>query len=121
MTDVFRIVIAELLRFPKLAHAQFSHGKISNYVFWPTLLVPGWQVRADRVADGVDEAGRTHLRPSSLFRTLPPGGENRRSETPKTCREQGVSRPNRLFRCCLVDKPGEVLSAGDTPSDRVGG
>ncbi|QFG67352.1 TetR/AcrR family transcriptional regulator [Ornithinimicrobium pratense] len=94
MTDLFRIVIAELPRFPELAHAQFSHGKmpyfesvrgyllaeheagtvrvedvelaatqflgmISNYVFWPTLLVPGWEVSADRVAQVVDEAVRT--------------------------------------------------------------
>jgi AcrR family transcriptional regulator len=94
MTDLFRIVIAELPRFPELAHAQFSHGKmpyfesvrryllaereagtvrvedvdlaatqflgmISNYVFWPTLLVPGWEVSAERVAQVVDEAVRT--------------------------------------------------------------
>ncbi|MBB5921849.1 AcrR family transcriptional regulator [Actinoalloteichus hoggarensis] len=94
MADLFRIVIAELPRFPELAHAQFSHGKtpyfesvrryllaeheagtvriedvdlaatqflgmISNYVFWPTLLVPGWQVSAERVAQVVDEAVRT--------------------------------------------------------------
>ncbi|QCB92715.1 TetR/AcrR family transcriptional regulator [Cellulomonas shaoxiangyii] len=94
MTDLFRIVIAELPRFPELAHAQFSHGKmpyfesvrryllaeheagtvrvddvdlaatqflgmISNYVFWPTLLVPGWEVSAERVAEVVDEAVRT--------------------------------------------------------------
>ncbi|GAA1309964.1 TetR/AcrR family transcriptional regulator [Saccharothrix xinjiangensis] len=94
MTDLFRIVIAELPRFPELAHAQFAHGKmpyfesvrsylvaeheagtvrvedvdlaatqflgmISNYVFWPTLLVPGWEVSAERVAQVVDEAVRT--------------------------------------------------------------
>ncbi|MET9267481.1 TetR/AcrR family transcriptional regulator [Amycolatopsis sp. NPDC004079] len=94
MTDLFRIVIAELPRFPELAHAQFSRGKmpyfesvrsyllseheagtvrvedadlaatqflgmISNYVFWPTLLVPGWEVSAERVAQVVDEAVRT--------------------------------------------------------------
>ncbi|MEU8180838.1 TetR/AcrR family transcriptional regulator [Micromonospora sp. NPDC049044] len=94
MTDLFRIVIAELPRFPELAHAQFSQGKmpyfesvrsyllaeheagtvrvedaelaatqflgmISNYVFWPTLLVPGWEVSAERVAQVVDEAVRT--------------------------------------------------------------
>ncbi len=94
MTDLFRIVIAELPRFPELADAQFSHGKmpyfesvrsyllaeheagtvrvedvdlaatqflgmISNYVFWPTLLVPGWEVTAERVAQVVDEAVRT--------------------------------------------------------------
>ncbi|KDN20724.1 TetR/AcrR family transcriptional regulator [Amycolatopsis rifamycinica] len=94
MTDLFRIVIAELPRFPELAQAQFVHGKmpyfesvrsyllaeraagtvriddvdlaatqflgmISNYVFWPTLLVPGWEVSAERVAEVVDEAVRT--------------------------------------------------------------
>lgn len=94
MTDLFRIVIAELPRFPELAEAQFAHGKmpyfasvrgyllaehevgtvrvddvdlaatqflgmISNYVFWPTLLVPGWEVSAGRVAQVVDEAVRT--------------------------------------------------------------
>src|SRR3569833_3974731 len=94
MTDLFRIVIAELPRFPELAHAQFSHGKmpyfesvrsyllaeheagtvriedvdlaatqflgmISDYVFWPTLLVPGWEVSTERVAQVVDEAVRT--------------------------------------------------------------
>ncbi|AWB93445.1 TetR/AcrR family transcriptional regulator [Aeromicrobium chenweiae] len=94
MTDLFRIVIAELPRFPELANAQFSNGKmpyfesvrgyllaeneagtvriedvdlaatqflgmISNYVFWPTLLVPGWEVSAERVAQVVDEAVRT--------------------------------------------------------------
>ena len=94
MTDLFRIVIAELPRFPELADAQFAQGKmpyfesvrryllaeheagtvrvddvdlaatqflgmISNYVFWPTLLVPGWEVSAERVAQVVDEAVRT--------------------------------------------------------------
>lgn len=94
MADLFRIVIAELPRFPELADAQFSHGKmpyfesvrsyllaereagtvqiedvelaatqflgmISNYVFWPTLLLPDWDVSDDRVAEVVDEAVRT--------------------------------------------------------------
>lgn len=94
MTDLFRIVIAELPRFPELAQAQFSQGKmpyfesvrtylvaehdagtlrvddpdlaatqflgmISNYVFWPALLVPGWEVGAERVAEVVAEAVRT--------------------------------------------------------------
>ena len=94
MTDLFRIVIAELPRFPELADAQFAQGKmpyfasvrsyllaerevgtvqiedvdlaatqflgmISNYVFWPTLLVPGWHVTAGRVVQVVDEAVRT--------------------------------------------------------------
>lgn len=96
MTDLFRIVIAELPRFPELADAQFSHGKlpyfesvrsylraehdagtvrvedpelaatqflgmISNYVFWPALLVPGWEVSAQRAAQVVDEAVGTLL------------------------------------------------------------
>ena len=34
-------------------------GMISNYVFWPTLLVPGWTVSAERVIEVVDEAVRT--------------------------------------------------------------
>ncbi|MFI1462083.1 TetR/AcrR family transcriptional regulator [Nocardia carnea] len=94
MTDLFRIVIAELPRFPELADAQFSQGKmpyfesvrsyllaeheagtvriedvdlaatqflgmISNYIFWPTLLVPGWEVSTERVTQVVDEAVRT--------------------------------------------------------------
>ena len=94
MTDLFRIVIAELPRFPELADAQFSRGKlpyfesvrrylaaeheagsvrvddldlaatqflgmISNYVFWPTLLVPGWAVSTTRTAEVVAEAVRT--------------------------------------------------------------
>ena len=105
MTDLFRIVIAELPRFPELAHAQFSHGKmpyfesvrsyllaeheagtvriedvdlaatqflgmISNYVFWPTLLVPGWEVSAERVAQVVDEAVRTI---AARYATTQPG------------------------------------------------
>jgi len=94
MTDLFRIVIAELPRFPELANAQFSRGKmpyfesvrdyllaeheagtvriddvdlaatqflgmISNYVFWPALLLPGWKVSDQRAAQVVDEAVRT--------------------------------------------------------------
>ncbi|MCX6466814.1 MAG: TetR/AcrR family transcriptional regulator [Pseudonocardiales bacterium] len=94
MRDLFRIVIAELPRFPELARAQFAQGKmpyfasvrsyllaeraagtvriedvdlaatqflgmIANYVFWPALLVPGWEVGAGRVAEVVDEAVRT--------------------------------------------------------------
>lgn len=94
MSDLFRIVIAELPRFPELATAQFAHGKmpyfesvrryllseheagtvrvddgdlaatqflgmISNYVFWPSLLVPGWEVSPERVTQVVDEAVRT--------------------------------------------------------------
>ncbi|WP_439382060.1 TetR/AcrR family transcriptional regulator [Amycolatopsis lexingtonensis] len=105
MTDLFRIVIAELPRFPELAHAQFSHGKmpyfesvrgyllaeheagtvrvedvdlaatqflgmISNYVFWPALLVPGWEVSAERVAQVVEEAVRTF---AARYATAGPG------------------------------------------------
>jgi TetR/AcrR family transcriptional regulator of autoinduction and epiphytic fitness len=105
MTDLFRIVIAELPRFPELAQAQFSHGKlpyfesvrsyllaeheagtvrvedadlaatqflgmISNYVFWPTLLVPGWEVSPERVAQVVDEAVRTT---AARYATTGPG------------------------------------------------
>ena len=31
----------------------------SNYVIWPTLLVPGWEASAERVTKVVDEAVRT--------------------------------------------------------------
>ncbi|MFF0269739.1 TetR/AcrR family transcriptional regulator C-terminal domain-containing protein [Kribbella sp. NPDC004536] len=41
-----------------LAATQFL-GMISNYVFWPTLLVPGWKVSTERVTQVVDEAVRT--------------------------------------------------------------
>ena len=34
-------------------------GMISNYVFWPTLLLPDWEVGEERVAQVVDEAVRT--------------------------------------------------------------
>ncbi|HEY2058995.1 MAG TPA: TetR/AcrR family transcriptional regulator [Amycolatopsis sp.] len=105
MADLFRIVIAELPRFPELGHAQFSQGKmpyfesvrsyllaendagtvrvedvdlaatqflgmISNYVFWPALLVPGWEVSAERVAQVVDEAVRTT---AARYATIGPG------------------------------------------------
>jgi AcrR family transcriptional regulator len=94
MADLFRIVIAEMPRFPDLADAQFTQGKlpyfdsvrsylvaeseagtlrvddpdlvttqflgmISNYVFWPALLVAGWSVSAERVRKVVDEAVAT--------------------------------------------------------------
>lgn len=94
MVDLFRIVIAEMPRFPDLADAQFTRGKlpyfdsvrsylvaeseagtlrvddpdlvtaqllgmISNYVFWPALLVAGWSVSAERVREVVDEAVAT--------------------------------------------------------------
>lgn len=111
MTDLFRIVIAELPRFPELADAQFSRGKlpyfesvrrylgaeheagtvrvddldlaatqflgmISNYVFWPKLLVPGWTVSTARTAEVVDEAVRTmtarYLPPSRDTTARPP-------------------------------------------------
>lgn len=110
MTDLFRIVIAELPRFPELAHAQFAHGKmpyfesvrryllaeheagtvrvddvdlaatqflgmISNYVFWPTLLVPGWEVSAERVAEVVDEAVRTTAARYAVTGTGPSTGD----------------------------------------------
>ncbi|MDO3683878.1 TetR/AcrR family transcriptional regulator [Micromonospora sp. C28ISP2-4] len=94
MTDLFRIVIAELPRFPELAKAHFSQGKlpyfesvrlyllaerdagsadiadaemaatqflgmISNYLFWPGLLLPDWTVTPARAAEIVEEAVRT--------------------------------------------------------------
>ncbi|MEV5630547.1 TetR/AcrR family transcriptional regulator [Micromonospora tulbaghiae] len=94
MTDLFRIVIAELPRFPELAKAHFSQGKlpyfesvriyllaerdagiadiadpemaatqflgmISNYLFWPTLLLPDWTVTPARATEVVEEAVRT--------------------------------------------------------------
>ncbi|WP_422740111.1 TetR/AcrR family transcriptional regulator [Micromonospora sp. WMMD729] len=94
MVDLFRIVIAELPRFPELAKAHFAGGKlpyfetvqrylvaerdagtadiadpqmaatqflgmISNYLFWPCLLVPGWTVTPDRAGGVVDDAVRT--------------------------------------------------------------
>jgi TetR/AcrR family transcriptional regulator, regulator of autoinduction and epiphytic fitness len=34
MADLFRIVIAELPRFPELAHAQFSQGKMPYFESW---------------------------------------------------------------------------------------
>lgn len=110
MTDLFRIVIAELPRFPELADAQFARGKmpyfesvrayllaeheagtvriddvelaatqflgmISNYVFWPTLLVPGWEVGAERVAEVVDEAVRTAVARYSTAGSPAPTGD----------------------------------------------
>ncbi|GAB3250102.1 TetR/AcrR family transcriptional regulator [Kineosporia babensis] len=94
MANLFRIVIAELPRFPELAGAQFSQGKmpyfasvhryflaehaagtahvedaelaatqflgmISNYLFWPRLLLPEWNVSAERATEVVNEAVRT--------------------------------------------------------------
>ncbi|MGC4835064.1 TetR/AcrR family transcriptional regulator [Micromonospora vinacea] len=94
MTDLFRIVIAELPRFPELAKAHFAQGKlpyfesvrlylqaerdaraadiadpemaatqflgmISNYLFWPRLLLPDWTVTPARTTAVVEEAVRT--------------------------------------------------------------
>jgi TetR/AcrR family transcriptional regulator of autoinduction and epiphytic fitness len=94
MADLFRIVIAELPRFPELAKAHFSQGKlpyfesvrlyllaerdagaadvadpemaatqflgmISNYLFWPGLVLPDWTVTPARTATVVEEAVRT--------------------------------------------------------------
>lgn len=94
MADLFRIVIAELPRFPELARAQFAQGKlpyfesvrsylvaehnagtadiadpqlaatqflgmISNYLFWPTLVLPDWTVTDSRATEVVDDAVRT--------------------------------------------------------------
>lgn len=91
MSDLFRIVIAELPRFPELARSHFSQGKmpyfqsvrdylaaeseaatariddpdmaatqflgmISNYLFWPRLVVPGWTVDQTRADEVVDDA-----------------------------------------------------------------
>lgn len=91
MTALFRIVIAELPRFPELGEAQFSRGKmpyfesvrrylaaahdagsatvddpdlaatqflgmISNFVFWPTLLLPGWAPEPPAIERAVHEA-----------------------------------------------------------------
>ena len=96
MTDLFRIVIAELPRFPELANAQFAQGKmpyfdsvrryleaereagtaaiadaelattqflgmVSNYLFWPRLLVPGWSVGRARADEVVADAVRTMI------------------------------------------------------------
>ncbi|GAB2593938.1 TetR family transcriptional regulator [Paractinoplanes abujensis] len=94
MADLFRIVIAELPRFPELAKTHFAEGKlpyfekvqtylvaehdagtaditdpqmaatqflgmISNYLFWPRLVVPGWAVTPEQVVTVVDDAVRT--------------------------------------------------------------
>jgi AcrR family transcriptional regulator len=94
MTALFRIVIAELPRFPELGEAQFSRGKmpyfesvsrylaaansagsakvgdpdlaatqflgmISNFVFWPTLLLIDWAPERAAIEQAVDEAVST--------------------------------------------------------------
>jgi TetR/AcrR family transcriptional regulator of autoinduction and epiphytic fitness len=90
MTALFRIVIAELPRFPELGEAQFSRGKmpyfesvsrylaaariddpdlaatqflgmISNFVFWPTLLLTHWAPERAAVDRAVEEAVRTMI------------------------------------------------------------
>ncbi|ROO87093.1 TetR family transcriptional regulator [Actinocorallia herbida] len=93
MADLFRIVIAEMPRFPELAEAQFNQGKmpyfdsvrryleaecaagtiavddldlaatqflgmISNYVFWPRMLLPHWAPDEASMERVVDEAVR---------------------------------------------------------------
>ncbi|WP_116948095.1 TetR/AcrR family transcriptional regulator [Jiangella endophytica] len=94
MAALFRIVIAELPRFPELGDAQFTRGKmpyfdsvrryldaesaagtarfddtelaatqflgmISNYVFWPRMLLVGWEPDDDATSHVVDEAVAT--------------------------------------------------------------
>ncbi|MBM9620069.1 TetR/AcrR family transcriptional regulator [Streptomyces zhihengii] len=91
MADLFRIVIAELHRFPELAQTQFNRGKmpyfasvrryleaereagtvvlddadlaatqflgmISNYVFWPRMLLARWAPERSATDHVVDEA-----------------------------------------------------------------
>ncbi|MFH9615488.1 TetR/AcrR family transcriptional regulator [Streptomyces pratensis] len=91
MADLFRIVIAELPRFPELAESQFNCGNmpyfdsvrryleaerdagtvvlddpelaatqflgmISNYAFWPRMLLPHWAPDDAAVERVVDEA-----------------------------------------------------------------
>jgi TetR/AcrR family transcriptional regulator, regulator of autoinduction and epiphytic fitness len=93
MAALFRIVIAELPRFPELGEAHFEHGKmpyfdsvrryldaehalgvadlgdtelaatqflgmISNYVFWPRMLLMDWSPDAASMDHVVDEAVR---------------------------------------------------------------
>ncbi|WP_430779971.1 TetR/AcrR family transcriptional regulator [Actinoplanes sp. G11-F43] len=94
MTALFRIVIAELPRFPELGEAQFSRGKlpyfesvrrylaaadaagsarvpdtelaatqflgmISNFVFWPNLLLIDWAPAPEAIDHAVEEAVAT--------------------------------------------------------------
>ncbi|WP_434739414.1 TetR/AcrR family transcriptional regulator [Micromonospora sp. SH-82] len=96
MTALFRIVIAELPRFPELGEAQFSQGKmpyfesvsryltaahtagsakvedptlaatqflgmISNFVFWPTLLLTDWAPEPSAIERAVTEAVDTMI------------------------------------------------------------
>lgn len=63
-----------------LAAAQFP-DMISNCVFWPTLLVPGWEVSAERVAQLVDEAVRAiAARNPTTGPGHPPTTESRRRQ-----------------------------------------
>ena len=41
-----------------MAATQFL-GMISNYLFWPSLVVPGWTVTPERATAVVDDAVRT--------------------------------------------------------------
>lgn len=96
MSALFRIVIAELPRFPELGEAQFSRGKmpyfesvsrylaaadtagtatvgdpdlaatqflgmISNFVFWPTLLLTDWAPERAAIEQAVTEAVNTMI------------------------------------------------------------
>ncbi|MBC9717347.1 TetR/AcrR family transcriptional regulator [Streptomyces sp. TRM66268-LWL] len=96
MAALFRIVIAEVPRFPELGETQFKLGKmpyfesvrrylaaenaagtarlddaemaatqflgmISNYVFWPRMLLAHWEPDDAAVADAVDQAVLTML------------------------------------------------------------
>ncbi|MFY1700549.1 TetR/AcrR family transcriptional regulator [Micromonospora sp. WMMA1923] len=65
MTDLFRIVIAELPRFPELAHAQFSQGEMPYFESVRSYLLAEHEAGTVRVEDVelaaqvVDEAVRT--------------------------------------------------------------
>ena len=96
MAALFRIVIAEVPRFPELGETQFKLGKmpyfetvrrylatedaagtarlddaemaatqflgmISNYVFWPRMLLAHWEPDDTAVANAVDQAVLTML------------------------------------------------------------
>src|SRR5689334_25370977 len=60
MTDLFRIVIAELPRFPELARAQFSHGKMPYYESVRSYLLAEHEAGTVRVED-VDLAATQFL------------------------------------------------------------
>ena len=96
MVGLYRMVIAEMPRFPKIAETQFETGKmpffnevqryleaerdagtariadpqmaaanflgmIGNYVFWPRLMVVGWDPTQAQIENAVDEAVLTTL------------------------------------------------------------